>query len=59
MKTIFILLVLNISSMLSIAGTVYMAMNGVTGWGWFICAAILLSSTPSQYKEEKGGIDND
>ena len=56
MKQILAILINEIPCCIMAAGAVTLAYNGISGWGWFIFGAILLSGT---YKFKSGGSSND
>jgi hypothetical protein len=47
MKTVFLLFTMQLFKIVCIGCACYMALNHITGWGWFIAAAILGSSSYS------------
>jgi hypothetical protein len=45
MKTLGIALAINLSSVAAVVCALLAAIHGVTGWGWFLLIAVLVSKT--------------
>jgi hypothetical protein len=47
------ILIANIPSILCIVAAVYMAIQGIKGWGWLIFVALIFGHTLGKSEEEK------
>jgi hypothetical protein len=52
MKYAFIRLFTNLTSLACAVGAIYLAALGITGWGWFLFAAIMTTSYFSSSNKE-------
>lgn len=53
MRDTFIFIVAEMASIVFACGAIYMAINGVAGWGWMIVASLLTAVSYSSNKGKK------
>lgn len=51
MKDFFIVLVIFTSSIACVIGAILLALNGISGWGWFLFVAVLTGMVSIKTKE--------
>jgi hypothetical protein len=55
MKLAFMILIGNIPAMICAGSAFYMAINGISGWGWFLFVALLFGVGPRSQKDDANG----
>lgn len=53
MKTPLVVLLANLASIIMAVGAVWIAVEGLDGWGWFIFAALCLGATEIKLNSAK------
>ena len=52
MKYIIIILVANLVSLMCVAGSFYLVLNDIDGWGWFLFCGVI-TFVAIEYKKQK------